>query len=284
MTIFKAIILGIIQGVAEFLPISSSAHLIIFPYLFGWEESSLAFDVALHFGTMMAVLVIFFKDWWNLFIGAIKDIKNKKKTTNGKMFWYLVVATIPAAIVGFLLDDVIENVIRNNIWLIASALAIMGMLIYLGDKWATHHYKKEKKFEDITLKEALIIGISQAFAVIPGFSRSGTTILAGRLQGISKEAITKFTFLLSVPVICGATVLKVTDLALTKEVIVGIISSFAMGIIAIKFLLNYIKKHDFSVFAFYRVILALVVFIKLIFFKQDINSLLIQYSGSTEAW
>ena len=159
MTIFKAIILGIIQGVAEFLPISSSAHLIIFPYLFGWEESSLAFDVALHFGTMMAVLVIFFKDWWNLFIGAIKDIKNKKKTTNGKMFWYLVVATIPAAIVGFLLDDVIENEIRNNIWLIASALAIMGMLIYLGDKWATHHYKKEKKFEDIILKEALIIGI-----------------------------------------------------------------------------------------------------------------------------
>ena len=112
-----------------------------------------------------------------------------------------------------------------------------------------------------------LIHISQAFAVIPGFSRSGTTILAGRLQGISKEAITKFTFLLSVPVICGATVLKVTDLALTKEVIVGIISSFAMGVIAIKFLLNYIKKHDFSVFAFYRVILALVVFIKLIFFK-----------------
>ena len=112
-----------------------------------------------------------------------------------------------------------------------------------------------------------LIHISQAFAVIPGFSRSGTTILAGRLQGISKEAITKFTFLLSVPVICGATVLKVTDLALTKEVIVGIISSFAMGVIAIKFLLNYIKKHDFSVFAFYRVILALVVFVKLIFFK-----------------
>ena len=183
------------------------------------------------------------------------------------MFWYLVVATIPAALVGLLLDDIIENVIRNKIWLIALSLAVMGVLIYVGDKWASNHYKKETKFENITLKQAIIIGISQAFAVIPGFSRSGTTILAGRLQGISKEAITKFTFLLSVPVICGATVLKVGDLVFTKEVIVGIITSFAMGILTIKFLLNYIKKHDFSVFAFYRVIIALIIFAKLILFK-----------------
>lgn len=266
MSVLKAIILGIIQGVAEFLPISSSAHLILFPYLFGWEESGLAFDIALHFGTMMAVLAIFFKDWWNLFIGAIKDIKDKKKSTNGRMFWYLIIATVPAALTGLLLDDIIENIIRNKIWIIALALAIMGLLIYIGDKWASKHYKKETKFEDISLKQALIVGIFQAFAVIPGFSRSGTTILAGRLQGISKEAITKFTFLLSVPVICGATILKIGDLAFTKEVIVGIISSFAMGVISIKFLLSYIKKHDFSIFAFYRVIFALIVFAKLIFF------------------
>ena len=203
----------------------------------------------------------------NLVNEAIKDIKYKKKTTNGKMFWYLVVATIPAAIAGFLLDDVIENVIRGKMWIIATCLAVMGLLIFIGDKWASRHYKKETKFEDITLKQAVIVGISQAFAVIPGFSRSGTTILAGRLQGISKEAITKFTFLLSVPVICGATILKVTDLALTKEVIIGIIVSFATGVLAIKFLLNYIKKHDFSVFAFYRVLLGIVVLVKLIFFK-----------------
>lgn len=266
MTIFRAIILGIIQGIAEFLPISSSAHLIIFPYLFGWEESGLAFDVALHFGTMMAVLVLFFKDWWNLFVGAVKDVKNKKKSTDGKMFWYLVIATIPAAIFGLLLDDVVENVIRGKIWIIALCLAVMGLFIFLGDKWASKHYKKETEFKDITLKQAIIVGISQAFAVIPGFSRSGTTILAGRLQGISKEAITKFTFLLSVPVICGATILKVGDLVMSKEVIIGIITSFAVGVLTIKFLLNYIKKHDFSVFAFYRVILALIVFVKLIFF------------------
>jgi len=266
MDVFKAIILGIIQGIAEFLPISSSAHLIIFPYLFGWEESGLAFDVALHFGTMMAVLVVFFKDWWKLFIGAFNNIKNKKKSNDGKIFWYLVAATIPAVIAGLLLDDVIENVVRGNLWIIASCLAIMGMLIFIGDKWASKHYKKETKFEDITLKQALIVGVSQAFAIIPGFSRSGTTILGGRLLGISKEAITKFTFLLSVPVICGATILKVGDLVFTKEVIIGVISSFAAGLLTIKFLLNYIKKHDFSVFAFYRVILAIIVLVKLIFF------------------
>lgn len=266
MTIFRAIVLGIIQGIAEFLPISSSAHLIIFPYLFGWEESGLAFDVALHFGTMMTVLVLFFKDWWNLFIGALKDIKTKKKSTNGKMFWYLVIATIPAGIAGLLLDDFIEDVVRGKLWIIALCLAIMGLLIFIGDKWASKHYRKETKFEDMTLKQVIIVGISQAFAVIPGFSRSGTTILAGRLQGISKEAITKFTFLLSVPVICGATILKVTDLVLTKEVIIGIVTSFATGVLAIKFLLNYIKKHDFSVFAFYRVLLGIVVLVKLIFF------------------
>ena len=266
MSVFKAVILGIVQGIAEFLPISSSAHLILIPYLLGWKESSLAFDVALHFGTMMAVLVVYFKDWWDLFIGAVKDVKNKEKSTNGKMFWYLVVATIPAALAGLLLDDVIENVVRNNIWVIAIALDVMGVLLYLGDKWAKKHYKKETKFEDISLKQSFLVGVSQAFAVIPGFSRSGTTILAGRLMGISKEAITKFTFLLSVPVICGATILKVGDLVFTKEIIIGIVSSFAMGIISIKLLLNYIKKHDFSVFAFYRVILSIIVLVKLIFF------------------
>lgn len=267
MGLFRAIMLGIVQGIAEFLPISSSAHLILIPYLFNWSESGLAFDVALHFGTMLAVLAVFFKEWWDLFIGAVLDIKTKKKTTNGRMFWYLIAATIPAALIGMLLDDVIENVIRNKIWLIALCLAIMGVLIFLGDKWANNHYKIETKFENITLKQAIIVGLAQAFAIIPGFSRSGTTILAGRLQGISKEAITKFTFLLSVPIICGATILKVTDLVFTKEVIIGIITSFAMGVISIKFLLNYIKKHDFSVFAFYRVLVASIIFIKLIFFK-----------------
>lgn len=269
MSIIQSIILGIVQGIGEFLPISSSAHLILVPFLLGWDESSMAFDIALHFGTLLAVLVIFFMEWWNLLIGAIKDLTNKKKKKkkDGKMFWYLVIATIPAALVGFILDDIIEGFFRNQIWLIALFLAIMGVLIYAGDHWASKKYKnKEIEFEDITLKQAFLIGCSQAFAVFPGFSRSGTTILAGRLMGLSREAITKFTFLLSVPIIAGATILKVTDLELTPEVFIGVFTSFIVGVICIKFLLKYIKKHDFSVFAFYRVFIAIIVYIKLIWF------------------
>ena len=269
MTVLQSIILGIVQGIGEFLPISSSAHLILVPFLLGWKESSMAFDIALHFGTLMAVLVIYFTEWWKLFICAIRDltVKKKRRKKEGAMFWYLVVATIPAALVGFILDDIIEGFFRGQIWLIALFLAIMGVLIYAGDRWASKKYKdQEVDFEDITMKQAFLIGCSQAFAVFPGFSRSGTTILAGRLMGISREAITKFTFLLSVPIIAGATVLKVKDLELSMEVFIGVFTSFVVGVICIKFLLKYIKKHDFSVFAFYRVMIAIIVYIKLIWF------------------
>ena len=262
----KTIILGIIQGIGEFLPISSSAHLILVPYLFGWEQSSMAFDIALHFGTLAAVLAIFFKDWWNLFIGAVNKITKKKDSFNNKMFWYLVIATVPGALIGFLLDDIVENVFRQNIILISSALAIMGVLIYLGDKWADKHYKIETDFDHINLKQALTIGLSQALAIIPGFSRSGTTILTARLMGLSKSAATKFTFLLSVPIIAGATILEVSNLEFTIETFMGVFIAFVVGILTIKFLLNYIKKHDFSVFAIYRVIFAIIILAKYFLF------------------
>jgi len=262
----RNIILGIIQGIGEFLPISSSAHLILVPYLLGWEESSMAFDIALHFGTLMAVLVVFFRDWWLLFMGACQKVIHGKDSFNNKMFWYLVIATIPGALLGILLDDLVEGFFRKQIWLIASALAIMGVLIYLGDRFADKHYKLETDFKHISLKQAFLIGLSQALAIIPGFSRSGTTILTARLMGLSKSAATKFTFLLSVPIIAGATLLEAGNLEFTLETLMGIFVAFIVGLLTIKFLLSYIKKHDFSVFAIYRVIFAIIILVKFFLF------------------
>lgn len=269
MSVFQSIILGIIQGIGEFLPISSSAHLIIVPYLFNWSEHSLAFDVALHFGTLMAVLFVYFKDWWNLFKGAFNKVVHKKNSFNNKMFWFLVLATIPGALIGKLFEEPIENVLRSNYLVIAIALGVMGILIYLGDRWAAKKYKdKETDFEHLSLKQTFIIGLSQALAVIPGFSRSGTTILTARLMGVSRSAAAKFTFLLSVPIIFGATVLKLPDMitGFSPDLIVGILVSAVVGVISIKFLLRYIKKHDFAIFAYYRVIIAIIVLVKVFFF------------------
>ena len=269
MSLWHSIILGIIQGIGEFLPISSSAHLIIIPYLFNFnlnmtESEKLAFDVALHFGTLMSVLIVYFKDWLKLVGGVFQKVFKKKDNFNNRMFWYLVAATIPGAVVGMLFEDVITNVVRENVLVIAICLAVMGVLIYLGDKWASQHYTKETSFKELTFKQTFIIGLSQALAVIPGFSRSGTTILAARLMGVSREAAAKFTFLLSTPIIFGAAIVNVGDLIISKEIIVGVITSMVVGLLCIKFLLAYIKKHDFSVFALYRVLIAIVIVLKLI--------------------
>ena len=262
MHIIRAIILGIIQGIGEFLPISSSAHLILVPYLFSWQEHSMAFDIALHFGTLLAVLVVFFNDWWQLVTAAFKRVTKGKESFENKMFWYLVIATIPGALFGLLLSDIVENKLRPMIWPIAILLAVMGILIFLGDKWADRHYRIETDFKHISLKQAIIIGLSQALAIFPGFSRSGTTILAARLTGLSKTAATKFTFLLSVPIIAGATILKIPELTFNIETLIGIFVSFIVGLFSIKFLLNYVKKNDFSIFAIYRVIFAIIILIK----------------------
>ncbi len=266
MEIIKSIVLGIIQGIGEFLPISSSAHLILVPYLFGWSSHSMSFDIALHFGTLLAILAVFFKDWWELIIGAYNKVTKCKESLNNRMFWYLIIATIPGAIFGFILSDTIEEKLRPMIWPIALLLAIMGMLIFLGDRWADKHYRIETEFKYISLTQAIIIGLSQALAVIPGFSRSGTTILAARLTGLSKTAATKFTFLLSVPIIAGATILKLPELTINIETIIGVTVSFIVGLFSIKFLLNYVKKHDFSVFAVYRVIFAIIILVKYFIF------------------
>lgn len=266
MSFIEILILGFIQGVAEFLPISSSAHLIIFRDLFGIGSGmsanmELTFDIALHFGTLLAIGVFFFKDFIKMISkGFTKGIKDN----DGKILWYLVAATIPAAIVGVLFEDVIENIIRSNYVVIALALAIMGVIIYLADKYS----KESKDIKKMTLKDAVIIGCSQVFALIPGFSRSGTTIAAGRVLGLERESAAKFSFFLSAPVVLGAVLLQLLKgsawsviLANMSTFILGILVSFIVGILCIKFLLKYLQKHNFKIFMIYRIVLALVVLI-----------------------
>ncbi len=264
LEILEVFVLGVIQGIAEFLPISSSAHLIIFRDVFGIGASmpkniELSFDIALHLGTLLAILVFFFKDFWNMVIkGLTKGVKDK----DGKILWYLVAATIPAAIVGVLFEEKIENVIRSNYILIALALIVMGVIIYYVDKTCN----QEKKIDDMGLWDAVLVGCSQVFALIPGFSRSGTTIAASRILKLERESAAKFSFFLSAPVVFGAVVLQLMkkgtiDLILTNfsTFLLGIITSFVIGIICIKYLLKYLKKHDFKVFMIYRIILAAIV-------------------------
>lgn len=258
------IILAMIQGIAEFLPISSSAHLIIFRdvFLLGkdviTEDMELTFDIALHFGTALAILVFFFKDFWNMFIkGITKGIKDNE----GKMMWFIIAATIPAALAGVLFEDVVDEVIRTKYWLIALALIIMGIIIYFADKTMD----QKKSLKSMKLTDAIIIGFSQIFALIPGFSRSGTTIAAARTLKLNREDAAKFSFYLAEPVVLGAVILQVfkTDMSLVADnlmvFIVGISVSFFVGLLCIKLLLRYLKNNDFKIFMWYRLALGLIV-------------------------
>lgn len=264
------IILGIIQGIAEFLPISSSAHLIIFRDLFGIGASipknvTMAFDIALHLGTLLAIAVFFFKDFLNM---VIKGFTKGPKDKEGKLMWMIVVATIPAAIAGILFEDVIENLIRSNYIIIALALIIMGILIYLADKY----FKGEKEVKEMGYIDALIIGCSQVFALIPGFSRSGTTIATARTRGMTREESAKFSFYLSAPVVLGAVVLTLLEsetitiiLSNLSIFVIGILVSFIIGLLCISFLLKYLRKNDFKLFMWYRVILGIIVILITLF-------------------
>lgn len=269
MSFIEVLILGFIQGIAEFLPISSSAHLIIFRDIFGIgagmsANMDLTFDIALHFGTLLAIGVFFFWDFIKMIQkGFTKGVKDE----DGKILWYLVAATIPAAIVGVLFEEPIEKVIRSNYVVIALALAIMGIIIYLADKYS----KQTKNIKQMTLKDAIIIGCSQVFALIPGFSRSGTTIAAGRVLGLERESAAKFSFFLSAPVVLGAVTLQlIKDSAWSviaanlSTFILGIVVSFVVGILCIKYLLKYLQKHNFKIFMIYRVVLAMIVLLYVI--------------------
>lgn len=269
MTIIQALILGIVQGLTELLPVSSSAHLNVIPWILGWtenaafmEEFSGSFDVALHFGTLIAIGLFFLKDWLKLIKAGFNKVVKKEDTVDGKIFWYLVIATIPAGILALVLDKISGMIIGDNfkleMGLIAFALIVMGIILAIVDKKAENKYQ----YEEITLKQSILIGISQAIAAaFPGVSRSGITMTVARGMKIDRESAAKFSFLLSTPIVAAAVLVDITEFALTSAAFwVGVIASFIVGLIVVKFLMDYLKKGSFKVFAIYRIILGLIIF------------------------
>ncbi len=258
MKIYQAIILGIIQGLTELLPVSSSAHLNLIPWFFNWDIPE-SFDVALHLGTLLAITIFFFKDWIGLIKGGYEQVVKKKKSTEGRIFWYIVAVTIPTGILSLILDKISEKICDTfgiEMILIAIALIVLGIVLYIVDKKSS----SEVKYENMTFKQSFLIGISQAIAAaFPGTSRSGITMTVARALHVDRESAAKYSFLLSTPIILAAVLVSITDFQFSLAFFMGVLSSFLVGVIVIKFLLNYLKKGSFKIFAVYRVILGLIV-------------------------
>jgi len=252
---FEAAVLGLVQGLGEFLPISSSAHLVLVPWIFRWHDPGLTFDIALHIGTLVAVIIYFWKDWWNLFKAGIKGLS----TQDGRLFWYLVVASVPGAAIGFMLEDIAETVFRTPL-LIAVMLIVMGIILH----WSDRRGRKEIALDEINFKTSFLIGLSQALAIIPGVSRSGITMTTGLLLGLTREDTARFSFLLSMPIILGAGLVKLPTLVENPAIIngsfvLGMVVSAVVGLISIGFLLRYVQTKDFRPFAWYRFVLGALV-------------------------
>lgn len=265
MTVFHALILGIVQGFGEMLPISSSAHLVLLPWFLNFPDPGLAFDVALHVGTLLALLLYFWKDWLKIFSDLFLIIKTRKvETFEQKLAGYLILASIPGAFFGALLEKHAETTFRNPLIMVIT-LVIFGTLLLVADK----KDKGERTLKDMKVKDSLIIGLSQAIALIPGVSRSGITMTAGLFSGFKKEDVAKFSFMMSAPIIGGAGILQLKDMQASEintAFIIGFVASVISSLIAIGFLLTYIKKHGFKIFVYYRYFLALVILL-LIFIR-----------------
>lgn len=261
MTILQAVVFGLVQGLGEFLPISSSAHLVLVPWLFKWTDPGLTFDIALHVGTLVAVVIYFWRDWVRLINKGFTDFNS----TEGRLFWYLAAASVPGAIGGFLLEKKAETIFRSPL-LIAIMLILMGIVLY----WADHKRDKKIGLNNITFGTSMLIGLSQVLAIIPGVSRSGITMTTGLFMGITREAAARFSFLLSTPIIFGAAMVKLPSVIshssmITAEFVVGMLVSCVSGFLSIGFLLRYVQTRSFLPFVVYRFMLGILVVVVVLF-------------------
>ena len=280
MPIYQAVVLAIIQGLAEFIPVSSSGHLIIVRRLLGWNELSpaheLTFDVALHFGTLLSVLFYFRRTWFQIIRAALGgkivrfseaggsdvNLALEERKEERLLLWFLALATIPGAIAGKLLEHSAEDYFREHIVLIAAALILVALLMWLGEKVG----KLEKPLSRISLVDALVVGMAQAFALMPGVSRSGATITAGLFRNLTRDAAVRFSFLLSTPIIAGAALLKAHELqkeglppGMHSPFLVGIVVSAMVGYATIAWLIRYLQSSSLRVFIVYRIVFGIVV-------------------------
>ena len=281
MHIFQAIVLGIVQGLAEFIPISSSAHLIIVPWLLNWNDpalESLTFDVALHLGTLVALLIYFWNDWKRYITAGARSIVERKigNDRDRKLAWYLVIGTIPGGIIGLLFEHKIEDLFHPSggditanamVWM-GIIVAVLGALLFLAERLAKHL----RKMDGVNLRDAILIGCAQAFAIFPGVSRSGSTITAGLAVGLERETAARFSFLLSAPIIAGAGLKSLLDIykgihsgAIAGSDIAlfpaGFLAAAISGYFCIKYLMRFLQNNSVNVFVYYRWALAVFIIV-----------------------
>jgi undecaprenyl-diphosphatase len=261
MTILQAIIFGAVQGLTEFLPVSSTAHLILLPWFMGWPDPGLAFDVALHLGTLVALLIYFRADWIALITSALGLVRGRSQTPNARMAMLIVAATIPGAAAGALFENKVEDAFRAP-QLIAVMLIVMALVLFGAEKVGS----RKKSLDDMSWGDAITVGIAQAFAIVPGVSRSGSTITAGLFLSMKRDAAARFSFYLSAPIIAGAVGKKMIDIVKSGlgldqmgSFVAGIIASGIIGYLAIAFLMRYLQTHNTYLFVIYRIALGIVV-------------------------
>ena len=267
--VIQALVMGVVQGLTEFLPVSSSGHLIVVPFLLGWDDAfltSLAFSVMLHMGTLVALLVYFRSDWMRLVPAGLAAIRDRSfhADDDRRLAWLLVIATIPAALAGFLLGDLIETSFRQ-VGLVALTLVLGGVLLLVADRFGA----SSRGIPDITPPIALVIGIGQALALVPGLSRSGVTISAARMVGLDRESAARFAFLMATPITAGAGLYEVVRLvrqggigdASVAPLLVGMVAAMLSGLAAIHFMLGFLRRQSLDVFVLYRFVIAAVVLI-----------------------
>jgi len=265
LSTLEVIILSIIQGITEFLPISSSAHLILPSAIFGWEDQGIAFDVAVHVGTLLAVMLYFRQDIANLTVGWIKSLGGQH-STDSKLAWWVILATIPAGLAGLLAADLIETFLRSP-WVLAITTIVFGLLLWLADATA----KQQVSMEQMNWRQALIIGLAQAVALIPGTSRSGITMTAAMLLGLDKVSAARFSFLLSIPIIVLSGGYQASKLLSEPTqydisgILLGMVLSFISALICIHFFLKIISRMGMLPFVIYRLLLGvgLIIFLSL---------------------